>query len=632
MRFCTLLTCLVLCLAATAHARTWHVPAQAPTIQAGLDSAGVADTVLVACGVYYEHDLMIKKNLVLRSEDGRPECVTINANLQGRVMSCVDVGPSTRIEGFTFRGGSSAGFVTNAEGGGLYLQHADVTLSHCVLRGNVAGGDGGGIYVEDCLLVRMEFCDIVGNAAYKAGGAPMGGGLTFRAPNTEGMLSMAHCRVDSNMSGGPGGGICVENASLALLDCEITYNSSGKETWPAGAGLFMRRVNGAETGPIAKELLLLVTQCRLAGNFGTLHGPPFAGDGGGILVKGHDENHLYDVSVTETVFEDNYNAQGAGLYLGRYTNGLVRRSSFLGNRAYLDGGGANKGGRFPESLGEIARFEYCEFIENDAGYDQAGQPAPDHGRGGAFMTRLYPRAEFLNCSFLNNRCGGGTTFGDAIYHYSEGYAFDDTLQRCLLINSVFYGLNGQDVQIRSDADGFTQVSNCAFAAGEYVCDGVVPLNPVLLTESPFYSLGDPHLHPGSPCIDEAVDLGFTLDIDWNPVPTGEGPDIGAYENGDLSGTLPLPASTWRLSAAPNPFNPLTTVFFHLPSAQSVRLAIFDLTGRRVALLADGQYPAGENSATWDGTDRAGRPVASGTYLVRLLGARAATQGKLMLVR
>jgi|GEM_PF-5157442 len=46
---------LLLAISSTVQAVTWDVPADAPTIQAGIDSASAGDTVLVACGTYYEH-------------------------------------------------------------------------------------------------------------------------------------------------------------------------------------------------------------------------------------------------------------------------------------------------------------------------------------------------------------------------------------------------------------------------------------------------------------------------------------------------------------------------------------------------------------------------------------------------
>jgi hypothetical protein len=94
----------------------------------------------------------------------------------------------------------------------------------------------------------------------------------------------------------------------------------------------------------------------------------------------------------------------------------------------------------------------------------------------------------------------------------------------------------------------------------------------------------------------------------------------------------VPALAFRLHAAvPNPFNPSTQIAFDLPQAGPVRLAVYDLRGARVRLLADGPFPAGRQLAVWDGRDDAGRGLASGVYFIRLdAGDRRAQQKALLL--
>ena len=92
------------------------------------------------------------------------------------------------------------------------------------------------------------------------------------------------------------------------------------------------------------------------------------------------------------------------------------------------------------------------------------------------------------------------------------------------------------------------------------------------------------------------------------------PGASAVPDGQIARAVPV----YRLlSPHPNPFNPQTVVRFELDKPGQVELAVFDLSGRRVALLAKGDYGEGEYSAIWNGRDTSGRLAASGNYLVRM---------------
>ena len=88
-----------------------------------------------------------------------------------------------------------------------------------------------------------------------------------------------------------------------------------------------------------------------------------------------------------------------------------------------------------------------------------------------------------------------------------------------------------------------------------------------------------------------------------------------------------PAALALSAAYPNPFGSATALALAVPEAQAVRLAVYDVLGREVAVLLDGEVRAGAQTVRFDG---AGLP--SGVYLVRLtVGKHVATQ-RLTLVR
>ena len=83
---------------------------------------------------------------------------------------------------------------------------------------------------------------------------------------------------------------------------------------------------------------------------------------------------------------------------------------------------------------------------------------------------------------------------------------------------------------------------------------------------------------------------------------------------------------------PNPFNPETTLRYDVPETGTVLLAIYALTGQSVRTLVAGERSSGTYSIVWDGTDDAGRALASGVYLCRMESGGFNVVRKLVLVR
>ncbi|MCH7947220.1 MAG: T9SS type A sorting domain-containing protein [candidate division Zixibacteria bacterium] len=83
---------------------------------------------------------------------------------------------------------------------------------------------------------------------------------------------------------------------------------------------------------------------------------------------------------------------------------------------------------------------------------------------------------------------------------------------------------------------------------------------------------------------------------------------------------------------PNPFNPETEIYFQLPEANHVVVAIFNTNGQEVRRLADAKFAAGYHSLRWNGMDNQGNPVSSGVYLYQLRTAAFSQVRKMSLMR
>ncbi len=99
------------------------------------------------------------------------------------------------------------------------------------------------------------------------------------------------------------------------------------------------------------------------------------------------------------------------------------------------------------------------------------------------------------------------------------------------------------------------------------------------------------------------------------------------EEGDVPGGYSL-----SLSNSPNPFNAATNVEFTTSGSADATLSVFDVLGRKVATLHQGELPAGRQILQWNGETSEGESVASGVYFARLEGVGEPLVRKMVVLR
>jgi hypothetical protein len=69
---------------------------------------------------------------------------------------------------------------------------------------------------------------------------------------------------------------------------------------------------------------------------------------------------------------------------------------------------------------------------------------------------------------------------------------------------------------------------------------------------------------------------------------------------------------------PNPFNPDTQIRYTVPYQNNVKLSIYNITGKEVAVLFDGYQMAGNYEQYWNAVDGNGQRLSSGVYLLQMI--------------
>jgi len=215
---------------------TIYVPADQPTIQAGIDAGVSGDLVLVADGTYVEN-LYIDKGITLQSEAGS-DLTIIDGGLIGTVVEFRGSGTdSAIIDGFTIQNGNTPNW-----GGGIFAYDANPTISNCTITNNFAN-DGGGIRCEINSQPRIIDCILSENNALLLGGgiscykdsnctvtnciikdnyAMLGGGICCTMWSKP---QVAHSTLSSNEAYDKGGGVASYWEADAVITNSIIWNN-----------------------------------------------------------------------------------------------------------------------------------------------------------------------------------------------------------------------------------------------------------------------------------------------------------------------------------------------------------------------------------------------------------------------
>lgn len=206
-----------------------RIPVEQPTIQAGIDSAAVGDTVLIAPGIFTENINFNGKNIVVGSHfitTGDLFFISqtiINGNENGAVVTFENNEDSSAIlVGLSIINGKNE----NLEGGGIYCANASPRLLNLAISKNFAAY-GGGVYCRSS-NVKIENCIIQRNNAGSGGGISCNWTSTPAIRNT----------VIRNNSAYNGGGIFCNVCSPHLFNVLIEDNiSTSTDPLQGGGGV-----------------------------------------------------------------------------------------------------------------------------------------------------------------------------------------------------------------------------------------------------------------------------------------------------------------------------------------------------------------------------------------------------------
>jgi predicted outer membrane repeat protein len=608
-----------------------RVPTDYSTVQAAIDAALSTDTVLVGAGVYVECILIQNKSLHLMSEVGH-HCTRLQGNGTSSVIRVIDC-PDVFVAGFTITGGVGHA----SRGGGVYLQgrnNESFRIFDCIIERNSADFSGGAIAGHDLEgeyygTVEVAYCILRRNTSWN-------GGATDYP-----LSSVQHCVIDSNLATNHAGGLILYGS----YNHTDVYSNTFVANHTYGNGGAIALSNSAN--PTLHNNVFLNNSA--GGDGGAIGGPQSCPPPAYSCFYGNTPNDLgVDFEFGTGSFVDDPELIVSPDRL-RYEPAPTSPLIDTGDPALPfdpDGSIADIGARPYSHLGNVAWIElvspgppnwgyrlHCEsgYVEKVAFRNFCPGTTPSLTEMAAcnwtIETVSPDSIVFIAKVALTDHMGGDETFW--LFHpYCSDYvtwmAGDSSgmIEGPLPVELTTFQAFAGDGQVALRWRTESELDNDHFLlykrkAGEGIFR--------VLTQIPGHgTTTEPHDYD---YVDRFVQNSIAYeyqisDVDITGRETIHEQIVSATPSRSIA---PLDFALY--SNYPNPFNPTTTIRYDMKENGLVSLRIFDLLGREVVTLVNGQISAGTHTVVWDATG-----LPSGVYLCRMEAERFVETRKMMLLK
>lgn len=388
-------------------------------------------------------ELIVDKSLTIRGPGAAK--LSVNGNAASRVFH---VTPNTvvTISGLKITNGSAIGAFPANAGGGIYSDHAQLTVSNCTLNGNSARF-GAGIFSNSkdggSATLTVNNTTLSSNSGQYGGGIFSGGGFFNTGPSGSASLTLNNSTLGNNSALYYGGGILNDGfsgtATLAVNNSALNNNPAGYY----GGGIFNNGDSGVATATL--------TDSTVSGNSANLGGGGIYNDGTSTISLGSATLALNNSTVNNNSARDgggivnsglpgsaaltlnnstvNNNSGGFGGGISSHNSTLTLDNSTVSeNSAYFFGGGifndnaiatlnnstvnnnsAERGGGI-ENYGSATLTLNKSTVNNNSAADGGGGISNFCDRSGGSATAT------LTDSTVSNNSG---SLGGGIYNYGQ---------------------------------------------------------------------------------------------------------------------------------------------------------------------------------------------------------------------